>query len=235
MLGSQMYCSHHLTAKERDEANNSPRIQNIEVEIRQIEDKWETIKRKQTELKMELDSLQESADAHTAIATLEEELAREFEMLEELVKDCSSLLCRFNLQDYAKLPSLDKDGQAVINTVERLETEISGKLNETQAQLDAATGAYKKQESLVSERNWALRGGRQSLQSLRQQIDRFAGEHCCLAVVQNVVNEIRKVDPSITIDEKSPHDILKYLDGQIAERVNSDEDLGDPEMIKAVM
>lgn len=220
------------TAKERDDANSNPRLENIEIELRQIEGKWDDLKRKQTECKEELDSLQESADAHTAIATLDEELTREYEALEESVKDCSSLLCRFNLQDLEKLPKLGGDGQAVVDAVEHMGVAIRDKLHDAQDRLSAATNAHSKQENLYSEKSWLLRAGIQSLQSLHQQRKNLT--EGAVATVRAIVQKMRELDPDMAADEKSPVELREYIDKKI-ERLNDELALADPTVIKAVV
>ncbi|GKY96139.1 hypothetical protein MPSEU_000573900 [Mayamaea pseudoterrestris] len=218
-------------ANERDEANSDPRLQNIEIEIRQIEDKWEELKRKQTDIKVELDALQESAEAHTAIATLDEELTREYETLEESVKDYSSLLCRFNLQDLEKLPKMSGDGQAVVDAVEQMGIEIRDKLNDAQDRLGMATSAYNKQESAFAEKSWALRTIRQNLQVLEQQKNVSEG---AVVKVRAVVEKLREDNPGVLLNENDPTALRKLIDEKI-EDINDSLASTDPSVIKSVM
>lgn len=184
----------------------------------------------QSQLKVELDALQESADAHTAIATLEEELTREYETIEESVKDCSSLLCRFNLQHLEKLPKLAGDGQALMDTVDAMSSDIREKLNDAQDRLNIATTTYNRHESTYSEKSWALRAGLQSLQSLQQQSKEL--KEGPISTLRTTIEAIRDRYPDMTSDE--PSVVRSYLDRRI-EQLSEDIALADPKIVKIVM
>jgi chromosome segregation ATPase len=181
--------------------------------MRQIEDKWDNLKRKQTGLKVELDTLQESADAYTAIATLEEELERETEMLKDSVKESSRLLGRCNLQDFVELTPTVEDG------VNSIVAAVQEKLNKAQTQLDKATDAYKKQESLVAGQSGAIIAARQNLDSLEDQFRLLEG---CVAKVRLIIAKMKEMPGDINgdkldLDKATPDELRIYLDKMFEE------------------
>lgn len=152
--------------------------------------------------------------------------------MEESVKDCSSLLCRFNLQDLEKLPQLNGDGQAVVDAVEQMGMAIREKLHDAQDRRNIAISAHSKQENLYSEKCWLLRSGVQSLQSLHQQYKNLS--EGAVTSVRAIVEKMREHDPVMKADEKSPIQLREYIDKRI-EQFNEELALADPKVIKAVV
>jgi len=103
------------------EIDDARRGDEINTQVRQLETKVEAVKRKIEDEKRILDSLRETADAQNAIVVLQEQCERDFEGLEEALREEASAFQRFNLQPNHPLPKDDNDnGDSLIAAVQNI-------------------------------------------------------------------------------------------------------------------
>jgi len=109
-------------AQKRNEAKDDPRKAEITTQNLQYERKVDDLRVKLEDDRVVLESLRDVADGQSEIAVLQEQCDREFEALEESLRDEASSLQRFNLQPAQPLPKGDEDdnGESLVEAVQSI-------------------------------------------------------------------------------------------------------------------
>jgi len=111
-------------AKERDEIANDPRLNDIPLKIKEHEKKIETLKRSIEDETEVLGNLRKNAQEQTSIATLEKEIDLDVERLEDVLKDNSFILNKYNLKATTELSSLEALAEAASDKKAKLAEEL---------------------------------------------------------------------------------------------------------------
>jgi len=228
------------TAEERELANNDPRRTQIPLEIRQIEDKMDMLKRKIEDESMVLEALKQTADSQNALASLREQCEKDFEAMEENIREETYSLTKFNIPVPTSLPNEgDEEGDGLRTTIEAM-------LNGARSKHDAANGHFRsasedavKSQKIVSEKTALLANSQRSLVSIRAKLQATAGS---VEEVRKLVDALRTheenlgestLPPSAT--EESPREILEYLSERLEATEESAMDASVPEIVKKIL
>ena len=111
-------------ARERDEIANDPRLNDIPLKIKEHEKKIETLKRSIEDETEVLGNLRKNAQEQTSIATLEKEIDLDVERLEDVLKDNSFILNKYNLKATTELSSLEALAEAASDKKAKLAEEL---------------------------------------------------------------------------------------------------------------
>lgn len=218
-------------AKSRDEMNNDPRREEITREIRVEEDRLKTIS-----VKIEQDTnlrnqLRELSEEQNEIDMLEKQVAQEYEILEEKLRDASYLL-QTHHESHVKITPDDP----VIPLEHLLDNIRNKKLNaddDVTRCNDAVAEVMKKQ----SEKK-ALQGSyQQRMVQLTQKKNMLNRPEGGVNKINSVIRAILRfdkdsIDPDRMNDNTNPSEVLAYLGEQITEYSNIDI---KPEAIKRVL
>jgi DNA repair protein RAD50 len=228
-------------AKERDIATSDPRRNDIPIEIRQLEEKIDSIKRRLEDDKIELDSLRHSAEAQNAISVLQEQCSKDLESLEESMREQSFVLQKYNLHSTAKLPRSgdDNDGDQIVQVFESIQDSVRDKYGSMSLELSRATDDVARTQHQVSEKSAILASSRQTLASLRSKLDYLGGENGSVAKVRQVAEELRRHEAAIgfqtQVSENDPRELVSYLEQRL-KKVEEDAPAGEaPEMARKLL
>lgn len=208
--------SFRLAAQERDDANADPRRGDIPLEIRQIEDKMDKLKRKIEDESMILEALKQTADSQNALASLREQMEKEFEALEENIFDEKYSLTKFNIAVPAKLPKDgDEHGTQLSQAIETMANAARDKHDAANAHFRSASDDAVKSQKIVSEKTALLASSQRSLTSVKAKREAASGS---VEEIRKLVAALRKYEENLgevtvppSVNEESPREILQFL------------------------
>lgn len=230
-----------FAAKQRDEASNDPRKTEIPIEIRQMEEKIDKIKRELDDDRMTLDALRHSTEAQNSIVVLQEQCAADLEGLEDAFSDQNYTLQKFNIEPPPKkLPSEGDDtGGLLVSVVDDVCESVRSKYSAINSDISKNTEEVGKAQQVVSEQSALLASKRHRQATVKTNLDVLSGDSGSRAKVCNVVAELRrhenKIGASLTVDENSPQELVNYLDDRLEEIEEDLADLDAPKVAKKVL
>jgi DNA repair protein RAD50 len=221
-----------LIDKQLQQVNNDPRRTEIPVEIRQLEDKIDKLKRELDDDKMALTTLRHSADTQNTIDILQEQCAKDLEVLQDSMKEQSYLMQKYNLQLTNALLNADDDadGKQIVAVVMALSDSVKDKFDTADTNLSRAQDALAKAQQIFSEKAALLKTKQQSVASLKGKCDPLFG---AIAKVRKVLESIEKKEPGVSFNNE-PRLILDYLDEKLKALEDDAPGTVSPDVIKKV-
>ena len=213
--------------REAKQVNLDPRKSEIELEIRDSQDKLDKLKRDLDDDKITLRELQQSSDSQQAITVLRQQIVHDVLNLEEVLRDHAFEAQSFNLSSFPKdLPSLEdmgENGSELTDVIARFVDELTSKYEAQKFALERANAEIKKIEAIVSERKGALNSDQNSVKERKLRMELFEASGGSLDVIAEVFEELkthqRKLCEPIpdAIDESRPVELLEYLNARVKE------------------
>lgn len=231
-------------AKERDEANNDPRKNQIPIEIRDIESKLDHLKRDLEDDKIALVYLRQTSETHQAIAVLRGQCIKDLEILEDNTKDSAYILQTFNLSTFPKkLPCMDEigdDGNVIRDIFAQFLNEIKDKHDLRRLALDRANADVGKSQQAVSERRVVLGHDERLLSSKRARMGQLEAPGGSVELLSKVVQDLRVYEADLglsTPDDVTlghPRKILAYLSNRLAEVESQSTEGIQPDSVRKI-
>jgi cell division septum initiation protein DivIVA len=226
-----------VSAEEREELNKDPRRTQIHLEIRQIEEKMDKLKRQIDDESIVLESLKHTADAHNSLLTLQEQCEKELDVLDDNIREDSYSLTKFDIVVPKHLPrDGDDDGDQLSKAIEALSEAAREKYDVAGARLDRAKDDTMNTQKIVSEKSALSAGSQKTLTSVKSKLLALAGS---VADVQKVVEELRQHETrrgaTLTATEDTPRELLQYLDKRLEELEEDVPDLNAAKVTKKIM
>ena len=213
--------------REAKQVNLDPRKSEIELEIRDSQDKLDKLKRDLDDDKITLRELQQSSDSQQAITVLRQQIVHDVLNLEEVLRDHAFEAQSFNLSSFPKdLPSLEdmgENGSELTDVIARFVDELTSKYEAQKFALERANAEIKKIEAIVSERKGALNSDQNSVKERKLRMELFEASGGSLDVIAQVFEDLkthqRKLGEPIpdAIDESRPVELLEYLNARVKE------------------
>ena len=164
--------------KDLETANGDPRKLEIQTEIRSYEEKNDKLSREIEDDHLALADLRHSAEAHNAIAVLQEQCVKDLEILNENIRDESYRLQKFNIDIPASLPGAtggDEDGRELTTLLEGIVDLASSKYESLSLEHSKATEETNALQRVISEKNALLRHDQEALQTKEARISELEG------------------------------------------------------------
>lgn len=224
-------------AEERDEIAKDKRHKEIPIEIRQIEEKIDGVKRKIDDESIILDGLRHTADTQTSLSSLREQCRNEIEALQEAIHEEAYSFQKFSIAVDANLPKDGDDaGDQIVHAIEAMAEAAREKQDTLSSNLNRAIEDQTNAQKIVSEKSAVLASNQKTLLSLKSKLQSLASS---ASDVKKVVEELRrhetKLGETLTADEDSPRDLLKYLDSRLEALEEDALDLSVPEVARKVL
>lgn len=218
-------------ADERDECNNDPRNREIPIEIRQLEEKIDSLKRKIDDETITFNNLRNTADAQVLLGSLREQCTNEIEALQEAVHEEAYSFQKFNISTSTELPMEgDEGGDKLVDAINCLENVVKEKYESTTDELDVAETERVNAQKVVSDKMAAIQAQQKTLALHRETLQSLAKS---VSVAQKAVYELREHEQnlglSISANEDSPRELLKYIENR---QEMLEEDFLDPNEAK---
>lgn len=217
--------------KQRDEANNDPRREKIPIEIRRLEEKVDSVKRRIEDDRIALESLRLCADAENQISMLREQCTKDVETLEETIRENAYLLQKYNLrlQGDGSLPSYeDDDGRGLVTYMESLVDKAQAEHSKAKAKHFKMEEDFNKSQRTLNEMQAACASKQQSLQSINARISSLKDGP--VAKVESAIEELRTHESELGLEAPakgaSIKDIISYIDSRI-QKVDEESPLDD--------
>lgn len=189
---------------------------------------------------MILEALKQTADSQNALASLREQCEKDFESLEENIRDESYSLTKFNIPVPPALPNEgDEEGDQLLKTIEAMANGARSKHDAANGHFRSASEDAVKSQKIVSEKTALLANSQRSLASIRAKLQATAGS---VEEVRKLVDTLRTheenlgestLPPSATVE--SPREILEYLSERLETVEESAMDASVPEIAKKIL
>jgi chromosome segregation ATPase len=213
--------------RERKQVNSDPRKSEIELEIRDSQDKLDKLKRDLDDDKIALRELQQSSDSQQAINVLRQQIVQDVLNLEEVLRDHAFEAQSFNFlsfpKDLPRLENMGENGSELTDVITGFVDEVTTKYEALKFALERSNADMKKIEAIVSERKGALNSDQNSVRERKLRMEQFEAPGGSLDVIAKVFDELkthhRKLGEPIPdgIDESRPVQLLEYLNTRVKE------------------
>jgi chromosome segregation ATPase len=163
-----------FVVKQRDEYNNDQRRTQIQTEIRQIEEKMDKIKRTIDDDSIVLERLKTTADAQSIVSTLEAQVAKALESLDELINDEAVFLEKqgFTVPDLSN--ASDQDPDQIPASLEKMLKAATNRHDDAKANLDQSMEKFLNSQRLLSEKSALFASSQKTLASLRVKLQHLS-------------------------------------------------------------
>lgn len=208
-------------AKMRDTANNDSRRADIVKEIRVLEDRLKSISATIEQDTKIRDQLRLKFNEESEISMLEKQVAQEYEVLTDLVKDNS-----YMISSQGENPRLTKDDP--LAPAEVLANNVRNKLIGAQNDFDRQTSIVGDIQKKLSEKNALLGSHKQKWQILQQKKTILLGADGGVQKIKSVIRAIMRlekdnIDIDVINEDCSPTEVLKFISTQVANFQHMDE------------
>jgi len=231
--------------KEAKQIASDPRKSEIEMEIRDSQDKLDKLKRDLDDDKIALRELQQSSDSHQAISVLRHQISQEVLNLLDVLRDHAFEAQSFNLNSFPKdIPALEnigEDGSILTDTICAFSDEVTSRYETKKLEVERTNADIKRSEAIVFERKGALSSDQNSLREKISRLEQLDAPGGSLHVVRDICEELkthqRKTgEPTpLTIDATRPFELLDYLNTCLKEIDSDSLDGITLETIKSIM
>lgn len=206
-------------ADERDELNRNPRRQQIHLDIRMIEDNVDKLKRKIEDESNVLNSLRHTAEAQNSIRTLQEQCEKDFDSIEESIRDESYCFSKFGIAAPSTLPKEnDTDGELLVKAIEDMSVATRKKYDALDGDLNRLKEVILNNQKTSAEKSALLSGNQKSLGTVKSKLSTLSTS---VSDVQTIVEQLRRHEAeqgaSLTTSEETPRELLRHIDKRLAE------------------
>lgn len=208
-------------AKERDDAVNDGRPNQIKMEIRAIEERLEKLKRQKEDDMIIVDALKRTAESQNALVALREECAKDFAELEENMREESYSFTKFNIPVPPSLPNDgDDDGAQLTKVIDKMADEARSKHDAANNHFRNVSEEAANAQKVVSEKTALMTSNQRSLTQVKAKLQAASGS---VEKVKQLVAELRKLEeqqeeaaPPDSVSEEAPREILQFINERIA-------------------
>jgi len=204
-------------ARERDEANQDPRIKSIPLEISKISERMRSIQVELEEDKTTLSQLRRCSDISNEISMLERQKEGDVEGLKDTISDNSFLLQKFDAY-----PTLRGDNY--VNTIETLADNVRIKHENTREESDRASEELAQLQQTIGEKSALLSHNKRSLETLKAREAALCADDRGVQKIRRVINAVRnfehqQLDTGVTVvqNDMEPQKLLEHLTERIGE------------------
>ena len=221
VLLQQTMSSHSFIAQRRDEANNDPRMTEIPLEIRSLDEKIDKLKRVIDDDQQVLRDLRQSADAQNEIVVLKDQCIKDVENLRDVVRENSFDFQKYviPIPDPVQISEDDESGNALVDAMEKLASRVSEKFEEARNKLSTITDEVASKQRIVTQKKALLSHNQQTFQSLTARIRVMNGENGSYGKYQRIVRTVKRFElengVSTTIEESNPQSAVNHITAKL--------------------
>jgi DNA repair exonuclease SbcCD ATPase subunit len=224
-------------AAERDEMLSSTRRDQINVEIRKIEEKIDGLKRKIEDENSLLNKLKANADAQNSLVTLQEQCQKELDVIDENIRDELYALNAANVAAPPVLPNEDDDdGEQLVKAISAMELQARETYKAANTRLDGSKEEVVSFQKTVSEKSALLAGSQKSLTSVKAKLVTLASS---VSDMQKTVQDLRQHEAergaTLRATEDTPRELLQYLDERLQEIEEDSPDVNAAQVAQKVI
>jgi len=226
-----------FAAEERDKANADPRRDQIPLEIRKLEDKCDALKRQIEDETITLEALKQTANAQNALNVLREQIEKEFESLEEMIREESYSFTKFNIDVPTSLPrDGDDEGSQLSTVVKKIADGAREKHDTANAHYGSASEDAIRSQKIVSEKTALLTSSQRSLSQVKAKLQTASAS---VENIRKLVEALRKHEDKLgevavpdTVTEEAPREILQFISERMEALEEANLDANGPEIAR---
>lgn len=227
----------YVEAKKLQDANADPRRAQIPIDIRNVENETDLIRRQLEDDKLTLESLRYSADAQNEISVLKEQCEKDFHQLEETLNGRSLEFKKYNIQGVASLPrNDDDDGTEILSVIESMETAVRAKYDDRAVQLNKASNEVAVTRRNLSEKKATFASCQKTLTSHKAKLSTLTQS---VAEVKNAIDDLRRHEAqrglSVPGSIEMPKELLAYVDSRLEEVEEDEPNSNSPKVVRKLM